>query len=182
MDTGSRALIVGVGPIGLGAALFARIAGLDVTLLDASHERLNFARHELGFENVVPLGSGSDEQLMAQTHGNGFDVVFDATGNAKAIEAGFVRVAHGGSYVLISVVRDTISFADPEFHKREMTLIGSRNATKIDFDHVVQAIAAGQVPLDKLVTHTTTLEAMPKAMARWATDKTGLIKAIIEIG
>ena len=80
------------------------------------------------------------------------------------------------------MVRDTISFADPEFHKREMTLIGSRNATKIDFDHVVQAIAAGQVPLDKLVTHTTTLEAMPKAMARWATDKTGLIKAIIEIG
>ncbi|WP_292238580.1 alcohol dehydrogenase catalytic domain-containing protein, partial [Mesorhizobium sp.] len=46
---GQRTLVIGAGPIGLGTALFARIAGLDVSLLDMSTERLDFAESELGF-------------------------------------------------------------------------------------------------------------------------------------
>ncbi|RYD88999.1 MAG: dehydrogenase, partial [Sphingomonadales bacterium] len=38
--SGGRALVIGAGPIGLGTALFARIAGFDVTLADVSDERL----------------------------------------------------------------------------------------------------------------------------------------------
>ena len=178
---GDSALVVGIGPIGLGAAVFARLAGLDVTLLDASPERLAFARDELGFAVAEPLNANSAHALLNLTGGDGFDIVFDATGNVAAIEAGFTLVAHGGSYVLISVVKDTIRFADPEFHKREMTLIGSRNATKADFEHVIKAIAAGDVPLQKLATHSATLDALPQAMALWAHDKTGLIKALIDV-
>ena len=178
---GSRALIVGVGPIGIGAAIFARIAGLDVTLLDESAERLAFARDELGFAVTKQVSPDSHAELLALTDGNGFDFLFDATGNAKAIEAGFSLVAHGGSYVLISVVKGTITFSDPEFHKREMTLIGSRNATKVDFEHVIAAISAGKVPLDKLATHKTTLAEVPKAIALWTYDKKGLIKGTIEV-
>jgi threonine dehydrogenase-like Zn-dependent dehydrogenase len=108
-------------------------------------------------------------------------VVFDATGNAQAIEAGFALVAHGGAYVLVSIVKDRISFSDPEFHKREMMLIGSRNATKVDFDHVVASIKAGKVPLDALATHATTLDRMVTDMPLWSHDKRGLIKALIEV-
>ena len=176
-----KALIVGIGPIGLGVAIFARIAGLDVSLLDTSAERLNFARDELGFSSTIVATDATARDVQDITNGNGFDIVFDATGNARSIESGFAHVAHGGSYVLVSVVRDAISFADPEFHKREMTLIGSRNATREDFDKVVAAILAGNVPLDKLITHRTRLENMPQDMARWAQDKRGLIKAIIDI-
>ena len=83
--------------------------------------------------------------------------------------------------MLVSVVRDTISFADPEFHKRETTLLGSRNATRADFDHVVAAIAAGQVPLDALATHRVGLDDAAAALAGWSHDKRGLVKAIIEV-
>jgi threonine dehydrogenase-like Zn-dependent dehydrogenase len=69
------------------------------------------------------------QALSDLTDGDFFDVVFDATGNPKAMEAGFAYVGHGGTYVLISVVGADITFSDPEFHKREMTLMGSRNAT-----------------------------------------------------
>src|SRR5207302_1561169 len=108
-------------------------------------------------------------------------VVFDATGNVEAIKAGFELVAHGGSYVLVSVVRDDITFSDPEFHKREMTLVGSRNATKADFEHVMASIRAGRVALDALATHTTTLEGVIGDLPRWAHAKSGLIKAIVEV-
>ncbi|HEV7283501.1 MAG TPA: zinc-binding alcohol dehydrogenase family protein [Kaistia sp.] len=178
---GGRALVVGIGPIGLGAAIFARIAGLEVTLLDSSEERLAFARETLGFQNTALTGPNAQATLLEQTQGDGFDVVFDATGNAQAIEAGFALVAHGGAYVLVSIVKDRISFSDPEFHKREMMLIGSRNATKVDFDHVVASIKAGLVPLDALATHSTTLDRLTTDMPVWSHDKRGLIKAIIAV-
>jgi len=181
MATEGRALVAGIGPIGLGTAIFARIAGLDVTLLDASEERLAFAADALGFTSGIIAGPGAADEVRQLTGGDGFDVVFDATGHAAAITAGFAHVAHGGAYVLVSVVKDDITFADPEFHKREMTLIGSRNATKADFDHVVASIRAGKVPLDALVTHTTTLDRVAADLPVWAHDKRGLIKAIVTV-
>ena len=169
------------GPIGLGTALFARIAGLEVTLLDGDTERLAFAADRLGLSRSIQLTDGTDAEISRLTGGDGFDVIFDATGHAGSIEAGFTRLAHGGLYVLVSVVRDQISFADPEFHKRETTLIGSRNATRADFEHVTASIAAGKLPLDALATHRVDLAGTVEALPAWAHDKRGLIKAIIEV-
>jgi len=179
--SGSRTLVIGAGPIGLGTAVFARIAGLGVSLLDMSDERLSFAARELGFTGIDGKGDVA-AQVRAATSGDGFDVVFDATGNAASMQSAFAHVAHGGTLVLVSVVKDAISFSDPEFHKREMTLVGSRNALAEDFEHVAASMRAGKVPLAKLVTHRTTLAGTPRDLAHWADEKTGLIKAVIEVG
>lgn len=176
-----HALIVGAGPIGLGVAIFACIAGLSVTLADLSAERLAQARACLGDVAVLQLTGGDDRTLVRQARGAGFDTVFDATGNAQSMTAGFHHVAHGGTYVLVSVVKDEITFSDPEFHKREMSLIGSRNATSEDFAHVIASIAAGQVPMDRLATHETTMDRVAVDLPLWARDKRGLIKALVRI-
>ena len=84
--------------------------------------------------------------------------------------------------VFIGVVRDEIAISHPEFHRREMMLIGSRNAVKADFDHVTASILAGHVPVAALVTHRTTLEGAVTDLPLWAQQKSGLIKAIIQIG
>ncbi|MDG4892865.1 zinc-binding alcohol dehydrogenase family protein [Mesorhizobium sp. WSM4976] len=179
---GQRTLVIGAGPIGLGTAIFARIAGLDVSLLDMSSERLGFAEEELGFA-VLDASKATAAELGRQaTGGEGFDLVFDATGNTASVQSAFAHVAHGGTLVLVSVVKDDITFSDPEFHKREMTLVGSRNALKADFEHVAASIRNGTVPLGKLVTHRTTLAATPRDLARWTHEKSGLIKAVIEVG
>jgi threonine dehydrogenase-like Zn-dependent dehydrogenase len=178
---GSRALVIGAGPIGLGTALFSRIAGHDVTLMDTSGERLAMAAERFGFESGILAGPSSAEEVARATSGDGFDVVFDATGYGKSMEAAFSHVAHGGALVLVSVVKDEIRFSDPEFHKREMMLVGSRNATRVDFEHVMASIRAGHVPVEALVTHRTTLDRVPLDLARWATEKSGLIKAIVRV-
>lgn len=178
---GARALVIGAGPIGLGTAVFARIAGLEVTLLDMSAERLAFAEQQLGFAGIDGQGDVA-AQVRTITGGDGFDIVFDATGNARSMQSAFAHVAHGGTLVLVSVVKDDISFSDPEFHKREMTLVGSRNALAEDFEHVAASMRAGKVPLAKLVTHRTTLADTPRDLALWAHEKAGLIKAVIEVG
>jgi 2-desacetyl-2-hydroxyethyl bacteriochlorophyllide A dehydrogenase len=179
---GSRSLIIGAGPIGLGAAIFSRIAGHDVTLLDTSEQRLQMAAERFGFTSGIVANDGSAEAVRAKTGGDGFDVVFDATGYGASMEKAFSFVAHGGALVLVSVVKDDIHFSDPEFHKREMMVIGSRNATRIDFEHVADSIAKGLVPVDKLITHRTMLADVPRDLARWAHEKSGLIKAVIKVG
>jgi 2-desacetyl-2-hydroxyethyl bacteriochlorophyllide A dehydrogenase len=179
---GSRSLIIGAGPIGLGAAIFSRIAGHDVTLLDTSEQRLQMAAERFGFTSGIVANDGSAEAVRAKTGGDGFDVVFDATGYGPSMEKAFSFVAHGGALVLVSVVKDDIHFSDPEFHKREMMVIGSRNATRIDFEHVADSIGKGLVPVDKLITHRTMLADVPRDLARWAHEKSGLIKAVIKVG
>lgn len=179
---GSRALVIGAGPIGLGTAIFARIAGHEVTLLDTSRERLSMAADRLGFTSGLMADDGLEAAAVAITGGDGFDVVYDATGYRPSMERAFRLVAHGGTLVLVSVVKEDITFSDPEFHKREMMLIGSRNATRIDFDHVRRSIADGLVPIDQLVTHRTTLAEVSRDLPRWASEKSGLIKALIKIG
>jgi threonine dehydrogenase-like Zn-dependent dehydrogenase len=107
--------------------------------------------------------------------------VFDATGNQRAMERGFDFVAHGGRFVLVSVVKETITFADPDFHRKEMTLLGSRNSTNEDFQRVIGAIRGGDVPIARLITHRTDLANAAREIPIWATQKSGLIKAIIEV-
>jgi 2-desacetyl-2-hydroxyethyl bacteriochlorophyllide A dehydrogenase len=179
--SGTRALVIGAGPIGLGTALFARIAKQSVTLMDVSSERLAFAAQQLGFLVIDGSRGQIPGQVLERTAGTGFDVVYDATGNSQSMQSAFSYVAHGGVMVLVSVVQDDITFSDPEFHKREMMLIGSRNATRDDFKHVVTSIRSGRIPVDRLVTHRTILEDSPRDLALWSQQKSGLIKAMIDV-
>jgi threonine dehydrogenase-like Zn-dependent dehydrogenase len=118
--------------------------------------------------------------LSDLTDGDFFDVVFDATGNARAMERGFGFVAHGGRYVLVSVVRDRIAFEDPEFHKRETTLLASRNATMEDFDTVLAAVRAGRIPTEALNTHRIPLARVPDDFRSLLDPSQAVVKAIIE--
>ncbi len=180
VTSADNVLVVGAGPIGLGAVLFARLAGANVFVFDRDVERAAGAQAISGATAIVSAADPASEMANHTSH-NGFDVVLDATGNRASMEAGFNFVAHGGRYVLISVVNDTITFADPDFHRKEMTLLASRNATNHDFLQVIQAISSGQIPIDRLVTHRTSLADAVDSIPVWATQKSGLIKALIEI-
>ena len=181
MKSGARVLVVGAGPIGLGTALFAHIAGGQVTIMDSDTARLALASAATGIKAAILAGDTAQESVSKSTHGNGFDAVFDATGNRASMENSFTYVAHGGCYVMVGLVKDSISFFDPEFHKREMTLMASRNATAQDFEQVISAIGSGKVPISRLITHRTSLAEAVTMLPHWAHDKNGLIKAMIEI-
>ena len=178
---GDNVLVVGAGPIGIGAAIFARLSGGKVAIFDRDTERAATGESVAGVA-ALPASGDARKAVADWTNGDGFDVVLDATGSPAAMEAGFDLVAHGGRYVLVSVVKDAITFSDPDFHRREMTLFASRNATAEDFERVITAIRAGDVPVDRLVTQRTTLADAIADIPRWATQKSGLIKALIEIG
>ena len=176
---GDRVLVVGAGPIGVAAALFAGLDGADVTLIDTRQARLDHAREKVGIARTLVVSDHLNDDLAAMTDGEYFDCVFDATGHIKAMSAGLAYVAHGGTYVLVSVVKDDLTFPDPEFHKRETTLLGSRNATTVDFDRVISAIRNGELPMDALHTHSMALSDLPRDMPRLIERADTVLKAIV---
>ncbi|WKL58898.1 zinc-binding alcohol dehydrogenase family protein [Asticcacaulis sp. ZE23SCel15] len=179
-QAGQKALVVGVGPIGIATALFAKLKGAEVTVIDSRQPRIDFCLRELKADHGVLVGDDTRDQLSQLTGGDFYDVVFDATGAPKAMEAGFGYVGHGGTYVLISVVAADITFYDPEFHKRETTLMGSRNATPEDFKGVLAAMIAGHVPTAALNTHRAKLSELPDILPQWIEPSAGVIKALVE--
>jgi threonine dehydrogenase-like Zn-dependent dehydrogenase len=108
-------------------------------------------------------------------------VVIDATGNLKAITDAFQYTAHGGRYVLIGLQRDEIKFSHPEFHKRELTLMSSRNATRKDFDHVLDCIGRGLINPGLFITHRVKFESVKENFDSWLDPSSGLIKSMVEM-
>jgi 2-desacetyl-2-hydroxyethyl bacteriochlorophyllide A dehydrogenase len=180
VKAGQRVLVVGAGPIGMAAMIFAKLRGAQVTALDTRRDRLDFCTTQLAMAASVQIADDDEQQLAALTDNEFFDVVFDATGNPKAMERGFKFVAHAGTYVLISVVGASISFSDPEFHKRETTLLGSRNATTEDFETVLDAMRAGKIPDAALNTHRLALADVPADFKNLLDPARGVVKAIVE--
>lgn len=147
-------LVVGAGPIGLGTMAFAKIAGAKVIALDVNERRLAFCKDQFGVDYTLnALDPEVREQVREITAGDMPTVVIDATGSQQAINNAFDFMAHTGRYVLIGLQKGEVRFSHPEFHKREGTLMSSRNATRPDFAYVMDCIREGRIEPRKLITH-----------------------------
>ena len=174
-------LVVGAGPIGLGIAEFARIVGGKVLMMDINDLRLEFCRQKLGVHSTInPIKSDAMSALKAVTNGEMPTVIIDATGNQKAINDSFHYMAHGARYVLVGLQKGEISFSHPEFHKREGTLMSSRNATREDFEHVIASMKQGLVKPTNYITHRVQFSEVKDQFESWLKPETGVIKATVE--
>lgn len=179
---GEFVLVIGAGPIGLGILEFARIAGAHVIAMDINEQRLSFCREKLGIPFIVnPSTEDALEKIKAITGNDMPTVVIDATGSLKAINNGFQYMAHGARYVLVGLQKGEISFSHPEFHKREATLMSSRNATKEDFRHVIDSMKKGLVNPATYITHRVPFGQVKAEFANWLNPSFGVIKAMVEV-
>lgn len=173
-------LVVGAGPIGLGVMEFARIAGAKVIALDINASRLSFCQQKLNIPHTInALEEDVIEALTRLTQGDMPTIVIDATGSLKAINSAFAYLAHGGTYVLVGLQGGEITFAHPEFHKREATLMSSRNATRSDFEYVISCIEKGLVDPLAYITHRVPFGQVKDDFAGWLDPSKGVIKAMV---
>ena len=182
VSNGEYVLVVGAGPIGLGTMEFARIAGGNVIALDLNEQRFQFCREKLRVAHTINAGSPNlEKEIRSVTNGDMPTVIIDATGSLKAINSAFKFLSHGGRYVLIGLQKGDISFSHPEFHKREATLMSSRNATREDFEHVIASMKRGEINPVNYVTHRVNFDDVTKHFEVWLDPMGGIIKAMVEI-
>lgn len=182
VSPGEFVLVVGAGPIGLGTMEFARIAGGKVIAMDINNSRLQFCKDKLQVEDTVnPSTENALEKLNTITNGDMPTVIIDATGSLKAINNSFQYLGHGGRYVLVGLQKGDISFNHPEFHKRESTLMSSRNATRADFEHVIASMKKGLVSPTNYITHRVHFSQVKDEFSSWLNPANGVIKAMVEM-
>jgi 2-desacetyl-2-hydroxyethyl bacteriochlorophyllide A dehydrogenase len=175
---GWRVLVVGAGPIGLGTAVFARIAGGSVSVVDAAPDKVD-ATCAMGLDAFHV--SEFESQRFSAARKSGFDAVLDATGSIRVMNSSIFHTRNGGSYTLVGVISGDLVWPDAEVHRRELTIRASRNATRQDFDHVMDSIRGGLVPTARLKTHTMRFDQVLTEMPRLTHERDGLIKAIIRL-
>jgi 2-desacetyl-2-hydroxyethyl bacteriochlorophyllide A dehydrogenase len=163
---GEEALVVGAGPIGLTVTQFAQAAGADVRVLEVNPARREF---------VGRLGV----KTLSAAAGYRAEVVFDATGNAQAMEASFDCVAPGGRLVFVGLIQSRISFDDWSLHRRELTVLASRNSCH-DFPRIIHMIEEGKIDTSPWITHRMKLLEVPVQFADLP-KRPNLVKCIVEV-
>lgn len=171
ISAGDDVLIIGAGPIGLTVLEFARAAQARITVLELNQARREFVQQHYAGVNVVT--SLPDEPLA--------QVVFDATGNTHSM-AGALRFARfTGRVVYVGITKEPVLIDDPLLHRRELSILASRNAVASDFPRILGLIQSGQINTRPWISHRCAFKDLPDSMPHWLEPEARVIKAVIAL-
>jgi 2-desacetyl-2-hydroxyethyl bacteriochlorophyllide A dehydrogenase len=177
-----RVLVLGAGPIGLGIAAHLRARGLDPVVGDVNPARRGFAASWAGVPTLALEPEADAEAVVRDAFGGDPPtLVMDATGNAASMAGTFSLAAHGGRIVFVGLFQGDVTFHDPDFHRRELTLMASRNATAADVEATIALLESRSVTLDAWLTDRCTLDEVPAVMPAWAAGPSTTIKGLVEV-
>lgn len=179
-------LVIGAGPIGLSAIEFAKLSGARTIVMDMNAARLAFVREKMGVPDTIELAPGGEESALEQlrtiTNGQLADVVIDATGSNKSMAAALGYCAFSGRLVYVGITQQEISFLHAPFlHRRELTIMASRNALPPDFARIITLIEEGKIDTVPWITHHAPFAEMIEVFPTWLKPETGVIKAVVEL-
>lgn len=180
LESGESVLIIGAGPIGLSVTQFARVTGAEIIVMEINEKRLDFCRRTMQIEYCIAANEEPVNQLRRILSGELPTVVFDCTGNPRSMMNSFGLVAHGGKLIFVGHFPGDVTFHDRDFHIRELTLLGSRNATSEDLEGVIKLLEDGKVDVTSWITHRVRSADMIEAFPQWLDPDTGVVKAIVE--
>lgn len=181
--TGETVLVIGAGPIGLSAMVFAKLSGSKTVVMDVNQQRLAFVRERMGISDTIQVGDGKElERLAELTNGQLADVVIDATGNNKSMVAALNFCAYKARLVYVGIAHADLSIPHaPILHRRELDIRASRNALPKDFDRIIKLIEDGRIDTSPWITHQVPFANVVADFASLAKPETGVIKAIISM-
>jgi alcohol dehydrogenase len=140
-------------------------------VLDLSDSRRAFLKqHYAGVRVVESL----PDQPFAQ-------VIFDATGHCGSMARTLTLARFTGRIVYVGITKEPVLLNDPLFHRRELTLLASRNAVSSDFPRILGLIQSGQIDTLPWITHRSEFEELPMKMVQWVKPMSGVVKAVVQL-
>jgi alcohol dehydrogenase len=181
---GENVLVIGAGPIGLSVIEFAKLSGAKTIVMDLNKQRLAFVRAKMSVPDTICSRSDGGEliALKEMTGGALAQVVVDATGSNKSMAEAMQYCAFTGRLVYVGITQAEVAFPHaPLMHRRELTLLASRNALPPDFTRIIKLIEDGKIDTRPWITHHTALDELIDKFPTFAKPETGVIKAIVEM-
>ena len=151
-------MVIGCGMVGLGALVSAVQRGATVIAADIDPVKLELARK---------LGAAYAYNSAAEWEGlPDPDVVIEAVGSVPTYRMAVERVAFTGRIVCIGYAKTDVSLPTSLFVKKELDIMGSRNATPEDFTDVIAYLSSG-VDADAFVSDIIDPKDAQDAMEKW---------------
>ena len=169
---GERTIVIGAGPIGLSVMEFLRVAGADIAVVEKMSERLAFAAKHFGLKRYYPSHEEARQEEPSM-------LVFDCTGDRGSMEQSLQRLQQSGTLVLVGLINDHISLFDPDIHRREATILSSRNSTAAEHRRVLQAMESRQIDVGAWPTEFASRAVMPQRFPAWLRREAGVVKAVV---
>jgi L-gulonate 5-dehydrogenase len=170
-------VILGAGPIGLGAVAACCDHGATVAVLDRVPLRLDLARGlgaTLVASDVETLRDGVDQL----TNGDGPTVVIEASGSPVLARMAFDLVATTGTICVVGVSEQEIAVPLRAFTRKELTVVGSR--ATLDFPGAVDFLQRWRDDLAVLVTHSYPIEQIDAAFRLAIDHPDQAVKVVVE--
>lgn len=154
IQKGDKVLVIGAGTIGVLAAVAAKAKGGEVYIADIAKEKLQYAYHTFGLAGMIKNDSEENfanrvREITGDHHG--FDVCIEAVGLPSTFQNCIDAAAFGGRVVLIGVGKKNLDFNFTMIQKKELDILGSRNALKADFTELIDLVKGGAIDLEKIV-------------------------------
>jgi len=181
---GDNVLVIGAGPIGLSVIEFVKLSGARCIVLDLNPQRLAFCREKMGVKHtILSPGDGSElDELKQLTDGALAQVAIDATGSHRSMGAALGWCGFTGRLVYVGITQQEVTFPHaPVMHRRELTLLASRNALPPDFTRIIKLIEDGKIDTQPWMTHHATFEEMIGVFPGWLKPEAGVIKALVRL-
>jgi threonine dehydrogenase-like Zn-dependent dehydrogenase len=151
---GDRVVVFGPGPIGQGAAIFARRAGASQVVVVGHGD---FARFEtlrkLGFEDLVDLAAEDGQARLASLAGTGFDVALEASGAPPVINIGLGVLKPYGVFVLAGMPEKQASLDVMLMVRGRHQMIGCSRAPDSAWHAVIAALVEDPAAFLPMITH-----------------------------
>ena len=174
---GEHLAVIGAGPIGLLAALYARVIGAVPIMIDPIEERLAFAR-ALGIPfGINPTGEKAVDLIREITEGRMAEAVIEASGSEAAIRNSIDYVAYSGRIALVGWPKREVSLPTAMVTKKELDIVGSRNSRQA-FGESVELVAAGKIDVAAMITRTISFGETPDAVREIATHPERFLKVV----
>ena len=161
---GESVAVFGLGGVGLAALLGARAAGAyPLVAVDVLESKLALAL-ELGASHAVQAGAAMDAVAAVREASNGgVDFAIESVGHEAVLAQAYAATRRGGTTVTVGLPHPARMFSVPAVSlvAEERTVKGSYLGSCVpsrDIPRFVALYRAGQLPVDRLLTHTLALE------------------------
>src|SRR5690606_20598784 len=173
-------LVIGCGMIGAGAIVRSSLRGADVIAADVDDDKLAMAKR-LGAKHTVNTHKENLDQVVYEmTGGRGADVVIEAVGRPETYLACISAAAFTARVVFIGYAKEKVPFDTHFFVKKELDILGSRNAMPDDFKAVIKYLKQGVCPVDKLISVVCRPEEAQRALEKWDGQPGSVFRVLIE--
>ena len=179
--SGDVVAVIGTGAVGLGAVAGAARAGATVIAVDVDDRKLATARRAGASQVVNSQTAPLHDRLQELTDGDGPDVVIEAVGLPETFVAAVNEVAVAGRVVYIGYAKAPVSFDTTQFVRKELDILGARNATADDFRAVMDLLLARHFPVLDAVTRVVPMADAASALRMWDNEPAAITRIHVDL-